>query len=375
MMGAPVRRFVSLDFCRGLAVVGMILATNPGSHEHVSGLIRHAAWNGWSLGDLVFPVFLFLVGVSIAVSLEPEPPAGEARYALRRKVLRRTLVLFALGLADNAFPFTHLAGLRIPGVLQRIAVVYCLGVGLHVHCSRQTLAWLVSMILIGYWLLLALAPVPGLGYPALEPGRNLAAWLDRLVLHGHLWDERFADPEGLLSTLPALGLTVFGMLAGDWLKGRIVTAPGAAFFFGLFLFLGGLAWDAVQPINKFLFTSSFALLAGGVAFMLLVGAHALLDGPHGPGRPPGRVLAPFTALGRNAILVFALSAFSGKTLDLLRLGDGRGGSTSLHDLLYGRLLASWLPPDAASFAWAALLCGLFTGLAWFLDSRRIRLHI
>lgn len=373
-MKAFARRFASLDFCRGLAVVGMVLATNPGSHEHVPGLIRHAAWHGWSLGDLVFPVFLFLVGVSIAVSLEPEQPPGEARFALRRKVLRRTLLLFALGLADNAFPFTRLAGLRLPGVLQRIAVVYCAGVGLHAHCDRRTLAWLAAMILIGYWLLLALVPVPGLGRPSLEPGQNLAAWLDRLVLSGHLWDERHADPEGLLSTLPALGLTVCGVLAGDWLKGRIPGGPGAAFGAGLFLFLGGLAFDAVLPINKFLFTSSFALLACGLAFMLLVAAHVLLDRAPPERGGPLRVFRPVTALGRNAILVFVLSAFCGKTLDLLRLCTV-GGSRSLHTLLYERLLASWLPPDAASFAWAALLCLLLTLLAWFLDSRRLYLHV
>src|SRR5271157_3018324 len=221
-------RLLSMDVFRGLAVAGMILVDNPGDDLRAYGAIRHTVWNGWSPADLVFPSFLFMVGISLMFSYSARQARGETRQSLFRHAITRTLILMGIGLFLNAFPTFELRTMRFEGVLQRIALCYLAAAVLVLWTGwRGQLAALV-VCLLGYWALMRFAPVPGFGVPGrdipfMDPDRNLAAWLDRKLFMGHLYDKT-RDPEGILSTIPALATTLIGVLTGYWLRSE--KSPG-----------------------------------------------------------------------------------------------------------------------------------------------------
>src|SRR6202034_2252818 len=219
----PTRRWVSLDVARGITIAFMILVNNGGSGKYSYSQLEHSAWNGWTLTDLVFPSFLFIAGISIVFSNAARLARGESKTALRMHVIRRAVILFLLGLVVNGFPLFHLSTLRIYGVLQRIAICFLLASLLYLWNNRAWLpASLTVVALLGYWVLMRWAPIPGIGIPTrdvalLDPNLNWVAYVDRMIFPGRLY-EKVRDPEGLLSNIPAMGTILLGVLTGIWLR-------------------------------------------------------------------------------------------------------------------------------------------------------------
>jgi len=359
------KRIVSVDFLRGLTVAFMVVANNPGDTMYIYRELVHSHWHGWTAVDFIFPMFLFLVGVSVALAVRRDPPPR----GLWPGALRRAAVIFFMGLLVNGFPSFNLDTLRIPGVLQRIAVVYLATLWLHLKLSRDGVVGTALGILVGYWLLWAFVPVPGLGYPSLDMEYNLEGWLDQMLLRGHIWEyDTSWDPEGLLSTLPCVALALFGVLAGRWLKRGGDPGWGTVFLLGFWLHLGGLAWDEWFPINKVITTSSFVMFVGGFGLMLVAVAHRLLDR-----RENGPWIAPFLALGRRAMFVFVVSQLLTQALYFTKLPGGRRGlGKSLHFWLFDGFFSYVGDRHVASLAWAVGLLVLLTLAVMFMDQLAAR---
>lgn len=354
----------SLDFFRGATIASMIVVNNPGSWNHVYPALLHAPWHGWTPTDLIFPFFLFILGVAIPFSLGKRVESGAARGRLFLRIVRRSAVLVALGLLLAAYPFFDLSELRLPGVLQRIGVVYLVAGAAFLWLRKRGLLWLTGICLAGFHALLAFVPPPGGAAGDLEPGTNLAAYLDRLLLGGNLYQGSW-DPEGVLSTIPAIAGTLIGILAGEWLRSR---RPAAEQTTGLlaagFLLLGaGWVWNFWLPINKNLWTSSYTLFTGGIALSCLALSMLLLDRR----TEPPRWSRPVESLGKNAILIFVASGLVAKTLLLFPAP----GDASAHARLWQTLFASTLGPLHGSLAFALAQTAAWTAVAVFLDRRRL----
>jgi len=370
-------RLLSVDALRGLAVAGMVLVNNPGTWSAVYAPLQHAAWHGWTPTDMVFPFFLFVVGVSIPLALGPALERGAEGLPLR--VLRRAAVIFALGLLLHALPFFPLAELRIPGVLQRIAVCYLLA-ALLVWATRGARGWRVQavaagVLLVGYWLLMTRVAAPGQVAGDLSPAGNLSGYVDRLILGPrHIWQaSRVYDPEGILSTLPATATTLLGVLAGHWLRaGQSGGLPGARVAGGLAAagvaatVLGWL-WGLTFPVNKSLWTSSYALLMAGLAALALAACHWAIEvrGRRG-------WAAPFAVLGVHALTLFFLSSLMAKLLVIVRVG---AGGPRLQAWLFEHVFAPWASPLNASLAYAVAYVLLWWALMWALDRSGLRLRV
>jgi predicted acyltransferase len=276
-------RLVSVDVLRGITIAFMILVNN-GFGDYPYAPLQHSVWNGWTPTDLVFPTFLFVVGITIVFSFESRLARGASRTTLLAHTFRRASILFLLGLFDNGFPFFPLGTWRIYGVLQRIAICFLIASALYLW-DRRTATKVIAIVVAlgGYWFLMRWVPVPGFGLPGrdiplLDPNRNLVAFFDRHIFPGRLY-EGVRDPEGLLSTLPAVATTLLGMLTGMWLRSaqsRQAKAVGmlVAGVIGISL---GLIWGHWFPINKKLWTSSYVLLAAGWALVALSICYWVID--------------------------------------------------------------------------------------------------
>ena len=348
------QRLLSLDFFRGITIAAMILVNNPGSWSHVYPPLLHAQWHGWTFTDLIFPFFLFIVGVSITLAFSTKKENHTDAKDLYRKIIRRTLILFALGLFLSGFPFFDFSTIRIPGVLQRIAVCYFFATVIFLHSSVKTQAvWAFGLLLI-YWAAMQWFPVPGIAAGSFEKGANFSAWVDNLFLHGHMWSQtKTWDPEGLFSTLPAISTTIFGVLTGQLLRQDIPDMKKIS----LMLISGGAAiaigtaWHYWLPINKNLWTSSYALFMSGMAVVTLAVSYYLIDIK---GWQKGT--RPFRVYGMNAITVFVLSGVVGRLLYLIKWPSGEG-IISLKEWLMNSFFLPWLSPINASLAYA--LCFVF----------------
>jgi predicted acyltransferase len=358
-----------------MTIVAMILVNNPGNWETTYWPLKHAEWHGWTPTDLVFPFFLFIVGVAIVLALKRRLDAGAPRRPLVGKIIRRSVILFGLGLFLSGYPFGLFGqrGLvelldtwRIPGVLQRIAVCYLVVSLLVLFCKVRTLKVLTVVFLVGYWALMTLVPVPGLGAPDIDdPGGHLSAWLDRAVFGDHVWQyAKVYDPEGLLSTIPALATTLFGVFAGLLLTSGLALVERVVrlFVFGGLLVCGGFIWGWFFPINKPIWTSSYAVFTAGLAMCGLAICSWFFDLRDNP-----RVATLFTIYGVNAIALYVGSGVLARTLAYIQI-DGM----PLKQLLYGSLFSSWLPPYVASLAYALTwIVGWFLVLYWMYRRRLI----
>jgi predicted acyltransferase len=359
MTTAPPKRVLSVDVARGITIAFMILVNDPGDWNHVYAQLDHAFWNGWTLTDLVFPNFLFLIGASIIFSLQSRIAKGESRSALAGHIVRRAAILFALGIFIAAFPHFHLTHLRIYGVLTRIALCY-LCAALICLATRKIshLAVIVASLLIGYWILMRFVPVPGFGVPTrdiplLDQAGNLASWIDRgfvgftqrFIHAGHLY-RKTSDPEGLLSTLPAIATTLLGSITGLIMslpqytpaKKRNLLALGAVLFFA-----AGEIWNLTFPINKNLWTSSYVLLAAGCSLLVLTLTYTLVDmwRIQDKSSVARALLWPWLVFGSNAIVVYAISDFLVEILLWIKVpNDGKTITawnwTYLHGFSHGR---------------------------------------
>ncbi len=366
-------RLRSLDVFRGATIVGMILVNNPGNWGNIYAPLRHAAWHGWTPTDLIFPFFLFIVGTAMAFSLSRRLAQGSAA-AVHVKVFQRGAILFALGLLLHGFPEYDLSTLRIPGVLQRIALAYVLASLLVLHLKVRWQALAAAGLLLGYWALLTLLPAPDRQTPSLAMGEDIGAWLDRAIFgRKHLYKKDVGfDPEGLLSTLPAVVTVLTGYWAGlalrRWPRDLVVVcALAAAGVGGVAL---GLAWDRLFPINKQLWTSSYVAFSSGCALLALAAAHSLVDLV--PSRIPGRLLRPFEAVGRNAILIFVGAGLLARTLARLPAPVGEGRFKPWLAEAIARPFAS---PEFGSLAFALLNVALWIAIAWALDRKGWRLKV
>ncbi len=311
---------LSVDVLRGLTIAFMILVNSQQGYR-VFGQLHHSDWNGVTLTDVVFPMFLLLVGVSVVLSTEARLARGATKRTLAVQIVRRAVVLFLFGMIVNTFPFTdlgpHLSHVRYYGVLQRTALCY-LAVGLlSLLPGWKIKAATAIACVVGYWALMRFVPVPGYGVPTHgvainDPDGNLTAWLDRAIFApSHLY-EKTHDPEGLLSTLPAIGTTLLGLLAGLWLRANrsIEEKIRALGWAATALILAGWAWNAEFPINKKLWTSSYVLFTGGDSLLLLAVAIYFIDGKR-IGRKQGAehpaLYMPLLVFGTNAITAYMIS--------------------------------------------------------------------
>ena len=368
-------RVVSLDAFRGLTIAAMILVNNPGSWAYVYAPLAHAEWHGWTPTDLIFPYFLFIVGVAIPFSLSRRLAEGAGRGRLFRHVVRRSLILIGLGLAMRAVPDFDILDMRLYGVLQRIGLVYCAAAALYLWGSERGRAAWTAGLLLGYWAVLALVPVPGgAGAGDLSPDGNLAAWLDRLIMGDRLWQGTW-DPEGLLSTLPAVGTCLLGIFCGEWLRsgragGKIARRMWA---WGAGLVVAGLAWDVVFPINKNLWTSSYVLFTAGTALLLFGAMYWVIDVKRVRDGWRGAWVTPLVVYGMNSIAVFVASGMFAKTLARIRVG-GEGG-TPLSAWLYESAFRPWAGDYGGSLAMALAQVSFWLGVMWLLHRRGIHIKI
>ncbi len=319
-------RLMSLDLLRGLTIGFMILVNNNGSADAYWPL-KHAAWNGFTPTDLVFPTFLFLVGVSTVLSMASRLAQGATKQSLFLHTVRRTVILFLLGLLVNSFPHFHLHTLRVYGVLPRIAICYFVVATLYlVWPGWKDKVVLLVGALVGYWILMRFVPVPGFGVPThdvplLDHDGNLVAWMDRQVFSASHLYERTRDPEGLISTLPALGTALIGMLTGFWLRtGRTLKEKAQGIeYAGLSAVLLGWLWNVWFPINKKLWTSSFVLFAAGWSLLLLAFSIWLVD-VRGVRR--GWWSTFLLVFGTNAIAAYVFSELLAEALGSIHVEPG-----------------------------------------------------
>jgi len=271
------QRLTSVDVYRGLMVAGMILVDNPGSDELACSPIKHAQWNGWTPADFIFPSFVFLVGVSMMFSFPARMAGCESRSQIFVHAIWRSLILIGIGFLENASPFVGIDwhSYRIYGVAQRIALCYLAAAVLVLWSNWKGQLIALIACLAGYWAIMRFVPVPGFGIPGhdipfMDPERNIVAWLDRKLLMGRLYNG-VRDPEGLISTIPAIGTVLIGVLTGQWLRSN--ASPRTKVLrmtcVGVIGLAAGLFWNRWFPINKNLWTSSFVLLTGGFSLAFL----------------------------------------------------------------------------------------------------------
>ncbi|WP_394841185.1 acyltransferase family protein [Pendulispora brunnea] len=364
-------RIVALDVFRGLAIAAMLLVTNPGDSEHVYAPLKHAAWNGWTPTDLIFPSFLFIVGTSMVLSFRKRRELGEGPVALLAHVLKRCVLLYAISLLIVCIP-SLLEGqrppfetIRILGVLPRIALCYLVASPVVMFTRPRTWALLTGALLLGYWVVMTRVPVPDHGAGLLDSKEwNLAAHLDRLMLGQHLGEggAKAWDPEGILSTVPAVGTTLLGALTGHYLHARrpAVEKTAGMFVGGALLMVLGLWWNHVFPINKSLWSSSYVLFCAGFALETLAFVHFVIDvrGHRGWARP-------FVIFGASPLTALILSAVGGALLWELHL----------HEPIYRALFASWASPRNASLAFAIAIVLLWFAVVAILHRKRLFLRL
>jgi predicted acyltransferase len=380
-------RVLSIDVLRGLTIALMILVNDAGDWGHVFPQLDHAEWNGWTLTDLVFPTFLFLMGVSLLFSLEAREARGNCKKTLTGHLFSRSGKIILLDLALAYFPRMHWHGLRLFGVLTRIGLC-SLFAGLILLLTRKAkvLTGIVVLLLVGYWLLMRHVPVPGAGVPGtdipfLDQDMNLAAWIDRgftdWTLHwihaGRLYDKT-RDPEGLLSTLPAVATTLLGALCGMWMKHARAAGISASrmrltlALAGAVSFIAGDIWSVWFPINKNLWTSSYVLLCAGIAAIAVAACSWLVDERPQPWPAWLRFATwPWLVFGSNAIVAFTSSVVFVKTMQYIRLTDADGNRHNLWYLAYARLFARHGSTNWTSLFFAisfVVLCFLPNVILW-----------
>jgi predicted acyltransferase len=360
-------RMLSLDVLRGLDIGFMILVNNNGDGAHAYWALKHADWNGFTPTDLVFPTFLFLVGISTVFSTQSRLAQGASKQSLFMHTVRRTVIIFLLGLLVNSFPHFNPHTLRFYGVLPRIAICYFIVACLYLISPgwRDKLV-LAVLALVGYFVLMRYVPVPGYGLPGrdipfLDRDANLVAWLDRHIFAASHLYERTRDPEGLISTIPAVGTALMGMLTGIWLRTQRSIAEKARWiaFAGLICVVAGAAWNPWFPLNKKLWTSSFVLFAGGWSLLLLALSTWVVDIVRAPeggtDKARSKIFTPFLVFGTNAIVAYVFSELLAGGIDNIRVG-----AENLQQWLYHAILAA--VPDQA---FASLLYSLgFVAFCW-----------
>ncbi|MBL8179643.1 MAG: DUF5009 domain-containing protein [Bryobacterales bacterium] len=314
MKGAS-QRLVSLDIFRGMTIAAMMLVNNAGGFPEVYSPLKHAAWHGWTFTDTVFPFFLWICGVAMTLSFAKRVETGADPAKLTLHSLRRGATIFALGLLLNGFPYYNLATIRIPGVLQRIGLCYAIGAVIFLYTSPRVQAWIAAACLSLYWALWSWVPVPNCGAGSLDRDCNLEHFIDGMFLSGHMWSAtKTWDPEGIVSTIPAIATILFGILTGHLLRAAMPALEKLSwmFFTGNLLLFAGLFWDKLLPINKNIWTSSYAVFMAGMALVVFACCYWLAD--YNGWKRWGR---PFEIYGSNAIAVYVLAGLIARIIGML----------------------------------------------------------
>jgi predicted acyltransferase len=350
----PAKRLISLDVFRGIAIAGMILVNMAGLAEQVYPPLLHADWNGCTPADLVFPFFLFIVGVAIAFSLsntEENKPTPKVYW----RIVRRSLILFALGLFLNGFWNYDWGTIRVMGVLQRISLAYLVAALIVLKVPRKGQWAIAILFLIGYWLAMSFIPVPGYGLGNLSREGNLGAYIDRLIIGtAHLYKgDNFnsqGDPEGLFSTIPAVVSVLFGYFTGDWLRQQPIKSRTSLnlVLLSLSCMVTGQLWGFGFPINKKLWTSSYVVFTTGWALLLLAACYELIEV-----RKQRRWGKPFEIIGLNAIFLFVASVLLIKILVKTHIGTGENAPTT-YTWIFEHLFVPWAGAMNGSFLFALL---------------------
>jgi predicted acyltransferase len=382
MERAAPTRLLSLDVFRGLTIAGMLLVNDPGSWGAIYPPLEHAAWNGWTPTDLIFPFFLFIVGVTTHLSLGARRARGATDRDIVLQILRRGAIIVLLGWLMAGFPYyplTRITEIRIGGVLPRIGVCYIAGALLTMKTTLKQQIIILAVLLYGYWFLQTLVPVPGqhaIGALLLDrPDATLSAWLDRTVLGlPHLWvGSKTWDPEGILSTVPAIGTVILGVFAGRWItRGDVPMAErlNAMFVVGCIGMMVGLMWNWSFPINKNLWTSSYVMFTGGMAAVALAASIWVVDVKMIRGWT-----RPFVIYGTNPILAYVGSGVMARIIYSLIMVRYDGRTMSLETAIYESVFASWLAPRNASLAFAVCIVLFWLGILTVLYRRKIFLKV
>ncbi len=401
---SPVReRLLSLDTFRGLTVAGMLLVNDPGSWGSIYPPLEHAAWHGWTPTDLIFPFFLFIAGITTHLSLSSRRARGDDEGAIRAQIIRRGLLIFLFGFLVNGFPYftwgtvagvadptllqrvgDRLLHWRVMGVLQRIGLAYMLAGLLTQRTTLRQQVVIIASLLLGYWFVMTVLPVPGegtIGALLLDgPPRTMAAWTDRLVLDwsrwglgNHLWVSGVTwDPEGVLSTVPAICTAMLGNLAGRWIGDRRSLPERLAGLasVGSIAMMIGLMWHWVFPINKSLWTSSYVVFTAGMAALCLATIMWIVDFQKVSGWTK-----PFVIYGVNPIIAFIGSGVMARLIYSIVKVSSDGKRIPLQAWMYQTLFASWLTPVNASLAFALAFVLFWYGILYLLYRRNIILKV
>ncbi len=397
-------RLTSLDVFRGLTVAAMLLVNDPGSWSAIYPPLEHAQWNGWTPTDLIFPFFIFIVGITTQLSISARRARGDDERAIRRQILRRGALIFLFGFLLNGFPFftwgaagsisdpsildrvtDRLLHWRVVGVLQRIALAYIVSALIATRTRVRTQVVVATALLVGYWIVMTLLPVPGsggtLGFALLDrPEATMAAYWDRIFLDwtrfglgNHLWiGSQMWDPEGVLSTTGAIGTALLGNVAGWWLgKQRpLAERVNGLFGAGALGMMVGLMWHWVFPINKSLWTGSYVVFTAGLA-CVSIGTIMWMVDIHGW----RRWTKPFVIYGMNPMVAFVGSGLVARLIYSILKVEYHGQRMSLQAAIYQSVFASWLSPVNASLAFALSFVLLFLGILTVLHRRNIVLKV
>ena len=391
-------RLISLDVFRGMTIAGMLLVNDPGTWSAIFPPLEHAEWNGWTPTDLIFPFFLFIVGITTFLSMSARRARGDDDAALVKQILRRGIIIYLLGFAMALFPFYQwgtidslpnasawdrivfrIEHVRILGVLARIGIVYiCAGL-LTLKTTLKQQIIIIGTLLLGYWFAMTLIPVPGeneIGALLLHTkDRNLAAYLDRLILGtNHTWVGSVTfDPEGPLSTIPAIATAMLGVIAGRWIALKekpLLERISGLFAAGSIGMVLGLMWNWSFPINKSLWTSSYVMFTAGMACVALATIMWIVDYCD-----VKWWTKPLVVFGVNPIVAFVGSGVMARLIYTLWHVNYNGHSTSIQDATYQTLFLSWLPPRVASLGFAIAFVLLWYGILLVLYRKRIILKV
>ena len=366
-------RLISLDVFRGITIAGMVLVNNPGSWASIYWPLGHAEWHGWTPTDLIFPFFVFIIGVAIPLAFARRVEKGGSKRDLYLKIIRRTLIIFALGMFLAGFPYFELSTIRIPGVLQRLAVCYLFASVIFLNTKVRTQLIITAALLIVYWLIMTRLHTPGFATGDLSKEGSVASFVDRVIFGPHIWKQgKVYDPEGLLSTIPAIATALFGVLTGQWLRTNKSGYEKVAglFVIGAICIVIGWAWNPFFPINKSLWTSSYVFFTGGLALEFLALCYWLIDI-----KKIQWWTKPFVVFGVNAITLFVGSGIMARLLGLIKVPTSDGTKISLQSWIFQNLFMSWLPPYRASLAFAICFILVWLGLMWILYRRKIFIKV
>ncbi len=382
---ASRQRLRSLDVFRGFTIASMVLVNNPGDWAHIYAPLRHAAWHGWTFTDWIFPFFLFIVGVSLTISSTRSLASSATKVSILLQLWRRAGVIILIGLTLNFIPLFSIDSLRYPGVLQRIGLCIVIAAPMVLWCrARGLVAWAIALMAV-YAAIELLVPVPDangvFATALLEPGRDVGAYIDRALMSGHLWAQaKTWDPEGLLSTLPAVSSLLFGALTGHWLQSSHTSAAKSAWMMvaGLaLLWLGVILDAALMPINKSLWTPSYTVFMTGWALLLFAVCYWLIDACDSARvRARAAWLAkPFEMYGVNALFIFAFSGLVAKAMGYFKVPSDVGTVISVKAALFAAISQLPLTPVNVSLLFAVLFNALMLLVAWALWRNKIFIKV